>query len=98
MPCSSQMRLCKTNCLHRRAVLEYVAERDAQAVRAEAVTGGYPAETAEFFATKEPRLTFKRWLTVYVQRATDHGWSAGLSGPATAPAFVGGGLDIPPEV
>lgn len=98
MPCSPAMRLCKTGCLHRQLVMDYVAERDAQEVRAEAVTGGYAAETADYFATKEDRWTFKRWLVAYARRGYDHARSAGLSGPAMAPAFLGGGLDLPPEV
>lgn len=96
MPCSPGMRACYAQCGHRRFVLDYVAERDAQAARAEAVTGGYPTETSEYFGVGgrmvEVLVTFKRWL---ISRAgLDYpypavGGRAGFAPPA-APAYVTG--------
>lgn len=98
MPCATGMTKCKASCLHRAFVAEYRVERDAQAVRVEAVTGGYAAETAEHYSTREERWTFKRWLVTH-RRGLDflRPWSEWGSPPA-APAFVGAPLDTPPEV
>lgn len=100
MPCSPRMTKCKTGCLHRALVQEYRVERDAQAVRAEAVAMGYPTETAEYFGagTREERWTFKRWLITH-RRGVDflRSWATWETAP-TAPAFVGAPLDSPPEV
>jgi hypothetical protein len=93
------MTRCKTGCLHRALVQDYYRERDAQAVRAEAVTGGYVAETAGYFGAsgREERWTFKRWLVTHARRGYDLAL-AGLAGPPVAPAFVGAPLDTLPEV
>lgn len=45
-----------------------------QEARAEAATGGYERELAEYYATVEPRLTFKNWLL----HSTDHTRAAWL--------------------
>ncbi len=69
MPCSPGMRLCASTCAHRRFVLDYVAERDAQAVRAEAATAGNSTELADYFGAGgrpvEQRWTFARWLKTH---------------------------------
>ena len=100
MPCAPGMAKCKKGCLHRAFVADYRAERDAQAVRAEAVTGGYEAETAEYFgpAGREQRWTFKRWLVTH-RRGVDflRSWARWETPPA-APAFLGEPLDSLPEV
>ena len=98
MPCTTGMAKCKTGCLHRALVTDYYRERDAQAVRVEAVTKGYDAETAEHYGTREERWTFKRWLVTH-RRGVDflRSWASWEAAPA-APAFVGAPLDTLPEV
>jgi hypothetical protein len=59
---------CRASCLHRASVEAYRAERDAQQLRAEAVTHGYRTELAAYFGTDgagdavEELWTFRRWL------------------------------------
>lgn len=67
MPCSKGMRGCVSGCAHRRFVLDYVAERDRQAVAAEAVAHGYATETREFLQEHD-KVTFKRWLQQHAGR------------------------------
>lgn len=63
------MRLCAASCRHRRFVLDYVAERDAQAQRAEAASAGHARERGDYFGAggrpAEQLLTFRRWLSTH---------------------------------
>lgn len=96
MPCSKRMRKCYANCLHRRFVQEYVAERDAQLVRAESVARGYDNETADYFGASgravEEKWTFKRWLTSHAGTDFPYPRFGGRMPANLAPAFV------PPEL
>lgn len=108
MPCSKAMRGCKTACLHRRFVLDYVAERDAQSVRAEGATAGHDAELADYFGAGgrpvEEQLTFKRWLIT--RQGCDYPYlstvSRGAAGrwmmPDTVPAYISGRLAELPAI
>lgn len=70
MPCTPGMTGCKADCGHRRFIMDYIAERDAQLARAEAETKGYETEEAEYFGPDGPeeRWTFQRHLTQYQGR------------------------------
>lgn len=71
VPCSPGMLNCAATCGHRRFVLDYVAERDAQAVRAERTTKGHVTEQADYYGATgqavEQRVTFQRWLTTHAR-------------------------------
>jgi hypothetical protein len=56
------MRKCHFGCLHRRLVEDYYAAVEAQRDQVEAWSCGYATETAEYYETVEPKLTFKSWL------------------------------------
>ena len=65
------MRACYAQCAHRRFVLDYYAERDAQLRRAETATGLNATELAAYFGDDgegdavEKRWTFRRHLEAY---------------------------------
>ncbi|EFQ84739.1 hypothetical protein HMPREF0063_10080 [Aeromicrobium marinum DSM 15272] len=68
MPCFPRMRMgtetdpgCKADCLHRRLVQEYKAERIRQEDAAVEASIGYATEYAEYVA-EHPLITFKDWL------------------------------------
>jgi hypothetical protein len=62
MPCSKGMGACYAQCAHRRFVLDYVAERDAQLDRAETPDELGHFRFDDFFENVEQRLTFKAFL------------------------------------
>lgn len=84
MPCTPGMRLCRSDCSHRRFVLDYVRARDEQAVRAEAATGGYATELGDYYGRTgravEPLLTFKLWLQQHT--GTDYPYPRAPAAPA----------------
>lgn len=57
MPCAPRMRGCKADCLHRRLVMDYRAERERQERAAED-----EYRTRDGNEDAEPLVTFKRWL------------------------------------
>lgn len=57
MPCSPRMTGCKTDCLHRRLVRDYHAERCRQEIAAE---NDYRHRDGNENA--DPLITFKQWL------------------------------------
>lgn len=86
------MRACASTCAHRRFVLDYIAERDAQLVQAEAVALGHAAETAEYFAERS-RLTFRRWLITHAR--ADYPYPSPLS-RRPPPCELGGWARVEP--
>lgn len=71
MPCSKGMRGCRSDCAHRRFVLDYHNTAREQELRAEAATGGNTTELASYFGSDgesdavEDRWTFQRHLRAY---------------------------------
>lgn len=61
MPCAKAMRGCRSDCLHRKLVLEYRDARDAYDLEAERVSLGYATELADYHRD-HPGPTFKAWL------------------------------------
>lgn len=67
MPCSPGMRACRRDCLHRAAVVEYHAARQAWCESAEHATALYRAELEAYQRDNTP-ITFKAWLEGRAQR------------------------------
>lgn len=68
MPCAPRMRGCRADCLHRRLVQDYRAERERQLAAAEAASAGYAAEWREH-VERHPLVTFADWLRWHAERA-----------------------------
>lgn len=61
MPCSSGMRSCRRDCLHRALVEDYRAARDRDERRRDVETIGYRADE-QLYAAETPLVTFGSWL------------------------------------
>lgn len=61
MPCAPRMSGCRSDCLHRRMVLDYRIARHADEMQAEEAAIGYATEYAEY-VQEHPLINFKDWL------------------------------------